>query len=158
MEGQKKGSSSSSFTADLFGAKEYSPPQQSTGLFASIFPPPSKVVGRNSASSELLGSWQKQAPRNQAWNIRQGHSAIRSEDACRSIPNKDRSSVLHEERVEPCNLSSSIYYGGQDIYSQSQSTQISGSSPIFKKDEGEDDPNASNSASRGNWWQGSLYY
>lgn len=43
MEGQKKGSSSSSFTADLFGAKEYSPPQQSTGLFASIFPPPSKV-------------------------------------------------------------------------------------------------------------------
>lgn len=45
MEGKKQGSStsSSSFTADLFGVKEHSPPQHSTGIFASIFPPPSKV-------------------------------------------------------------------------------------------------------------------
>ncbi|KAF3454630.1 hypothetical protein FNV43_RR05078 [Rhamnella rubrinervis] len=162
MEGQKQGSSPSpapsSFTADLFGVKEHSTTQQSTGIFASIFPPPSKVVGRNSPSSELIGSWQKQAPGNQAWNIRQGYPAISSEGACCSIPNTDRSSVLQEERVEPCHLSSSIYYGGQEVYSQSPSTQVSGSYPIFKKDGAEDDPNASNSASRGNWWQGINEY
>lgn len=46
------------------------------------------------------------------------------------IPNKDRSSVLQEERVEPCHLSSSLYYGGQDVYSQSPSAQTSASYPI----------------------------
>ncbi|XVE79509.1 hypothetical protein DITRI_Ditri14bG0064600 [Diplodiscus trichospermus] len=83
-----------------------------------------------------------------------------AESATYNIPNKDRNSVFHEERVEPCHLSSSLYYGGQDIYSHSSSTQTSTSYPIFKKDGGEDDPNGNNSqdASRGNWWQGSLYY
>lgn len=37
-----KKNSSSSLTAELFGFKE-SPPKSSTGIFASIFPPPSQV-------------------------------------------------------------------------------------------------------------------
>lgn len=40
--------------------------------------------------------------------------------------NKDMSSIYQEQRVQPCHLSSSIYYGGQDIYSHPQSTQNSG--------------------------------
>lgn len=60
--------------------------------------------------------------------------AISGEGACSSIPNKYRSSVLQEERVEPCHLSSSIYYGGQEVYSQSPSTQVSGSYPIVSLD------------------------
>ncbi|EOY33903.1 Uncharacterized protein TCM_041741 isoform 1 [Theobroma cacao] len=79
-----------------------------------------------------------------------------AEGATYNIPNKERNSVFQEERAEPCHLSSSLYYGGQDIYSRSSSTQTSTSYPIFKKDGGEDDPNGNNSqdASRGNWWQG----
>ncbi|MED6205526.1 hypothetical protein PIB30_018514 [Stylosanthes scabra] len=70
--------------------------------------------------------------------------------------NKDMmSSIYEEQRVQPCHLSSSIYYGGQDIYSHPQTTQNSGLNSLYKKDGGEDD---SGSASRGNWWQGSLYY
>lgn len=43
MESAKKqGSAASSLTADLFGFKE-PPPKSSTGIFASIFPPPSQV-------------------------------------------------------------------------------------------------------------------
>ncbi|KAJ9172417.1 hypothetical protein P3X46_015658 [Hevea brasiliensis] len=61
MDRQKEGSSSlsssSSFTADLFGIKE-SPPSSSTGIFASIFPPPSRVLGTKFSSSEVIGSWQ----------------------------------------------------------------------------------------------------
>ncbi|KAM1040055.1 hypothetical protein ACFX2I_029303 [Malus domestica] len=161
MESNNKyqGNSGSSLTADLFGAKDKeSPPKSSTGIFASIFPSPSQVVGRNSSSSELTEYWQKQSSLgNHAWNSKQ---AISGEGAHYSLPNKDRSSVLQEERAEPCHLSSSIYYGGQEVYSQSPSTRSSGSYPIFKKDGGEDDPNGtnSNSAARGNWWQGSLYY
>ena len=46
MESNKKQagqSASSSFTAELFGANESVQDQQSKGLFASIFPPPSKA-------------------------------------------------------------------------------------------------------------------
>ena len=43
MEGKKQANSSSSFTADLFGGIESQSQQQSTGIFASIFPPPSKA-------------------------------------------------------------------------------------------------------------------
>ncbi|KAM5583478.1 hypothetical protein ABKV19_003400 [Rosa sericea] len=157
---KKQGNSSSSLTAELFGFKE-SPPKSSSGIFASIFPPPSQVVGRNSSSSELTEYWQKQSLGNQAWSTKQGNQAISSEDARYSFPNKDSSSVLQGERAEPCHLSSSLYYGGQEVYSQSPSTPYaSGSYPIFKEKGGEDDPNGSNanSAARGNWWQGSLYY
>ncbi|KMT05159.1 hypothetical protein BVRB_7g173070 [Beta vulgaris subsp. vulgaris] len=52
-------------------------------------------------------------------------------------------------------LSSSLYYGGRESYAKSPTNQTSTSYPKFKKDGGEDDPSG---ASRGNWWQGSLYY
>ncbi|KAM6578096.1 hypothetical protein CsatB_029933 [Cannabis sativa] len=162
MEGKKQANSSSSFTAELFGGKESPSKHQSTGIFASIFPPPSKVVGRNTQSSDVIGSWQRHAPGNQTWPTNKyGSSAKNGEVERCSIPYTDRSLIHQEERLEPCHLSSSIYYGGQDVYSQSHSSQISESSyPVFKKDGREDDPNGSNSndASRGNWWQGSLYY
>ncbi|XP_052311936.1 uncharacterized protein LOC7478740 isoform X1 [Populus trichocarpa] len=160
MDSNKQGacfsSSSSSFTADLFGTTE-SAPVSSAGIFASMFPPPSTVVGRKSSGSEVTGSWQKQSYGNQAWYPKQG-SPANSQAASYSMPDKDRNSVIQEERVEPCHLSSSLYYGGQENYSQSPSTQMAGSYPIFKKDGGEDDPNGSNphSASRGNWWQGIM--
>lgn len=145
MEGKK--GSSFSLTTELFGSKESTQPSASTGIFASIFPPPSKILGRNS-NSEVTGSWQKQHSGNQEWS---------NKKETPGIPTKDRSSIFQEERAEPCHLSSSLYYGGQDVYSQSSSTQSSASYPIFKKD-GEEDVQNGSSASRGNWWQGSLYY
>ncbi|GAB4860071.1 hypothetical protein Ancab_011549 [Ancistrocladus abbreviatus] len=144
MEGKnpkKQVGSTSPFPAELFGTKDAS----KTDIFASIFPPP-KGVGRSSAYSEVTGSWQKQQPGNQPWNATQA--------------NKEKSSAFPEERVEPCYLSSSLYYGGQEMYPQSSTSQKSGSYPTYKKDFGEDDPSGNNSygASRGNWWEGSLYY
>uniref|UniRef100_A0A2N9HDK2 Uncharacterized protein n=1 Tax=Fagus sylvatica TaxID=28930 RepID=A0A2N9HDK2_FAGSY len=155
MEGKKQECSPSSLTADLFGIKEL-PPSPSAGTFASIFPPPPMVAGRNSGT-EVIGSWQKPHSGNETWNMKQGTPAMNSKAARCSIPNKDRGSVFQEERVEPCHLSSSLYYGGQDIYSQPPSTQNTGPfPPLFKEHGGEDDPNGNNSncASRGNWWQG----
>ncbi|KDP42186.1 hypothetical protein JCGZ_02916 [Jatropha curcas] len=158
-EKHSSSSSSSSFTADLFGTKE--PPPTSTGIFASIFPPPSKVLGKKPSGTEMIGTWQKQSSGNHGWNTKQGAPAMTSEAAKHNMHNKDRNSIFMEERAEPCHLSSSLYYGGQDNYSQHpNSHNISGSYPLFNKDGEEDDPNGNNSngASRGNWWQGSLYY
>ncbi|KAG8495042.1 hypothetical protein CXB51_012714 [Gossypium anomalum] len=139
METKRQVGSSSSFTADLFGSKDSSS-SSSKGIFSSIFPPPSSVGGKNSSGSKVLESWPKQPLEGSAW--RQA-----------PLPNK-------EERVEPCHLSSSLYYGGQDLYSHPSTCQTSTTSyPVFKKDGGEDDTNGNNSmdASRGNWWQGTGF-
>lgn len=158
MEYKKQGGSSSSFAADIFGAKESPPSSSSTGVFASIFPPPHSVVGTKS-SSEVIGYRQKHHNENQGWNSKQGNQVGPERASCNTT-SKD-GSIFREERGEPCHLSSSIYYGGRDVYSQSPGAKTSSSHPTLKKDGGEDDQNGTNSvsgASRGNWWQGSLYY
>ncbi|KAG6583402.1 hypothetical protein SDJN03_19334, partial [Cucurbita argyrosperma subsp. sororia] len=132
MEGKSKGYQASSFVADLFDVKE-PPSTSSSEVFAAIFPSPQKGGGRNSSSS---GDWLKQANGNQPSHARQGNSG---------------------GSLEPCHLSSSLYYGGQDGYSQAPSAGLSPSpAPTLKKSGGEDDPNGNNfqPASRGNWWQG----
>nr|GFC28322.1 uncharacterized protein [Tanacetum cinerariifolium] len=65
----------------------------------------------------------------------------------------DMSPFYDQEKSQPCPLSSSIYYGGQDIYPNSHTTKNNSGHSTYNKD-GEDDGRAS----RGNWWQGSLYY
>lgn len=53
-----------------------------------------------------------------------------SEGETEEKTNKDMSYVYQEQRVQPCQLSSSIYYGGQDVYSHPQSTRGSGSNTM----------------------------
>ncbi|PIN10779.1 hypothetical protein CDL12_16626 [Handroanthus impetiginosus] len=137
--GKQEGSSysppsSSSFTADLFGPKDSSK-SSSFGLFGSIFGPPIPTVpGR-----DISGICHKCS------KTKQGNYTI----------NKD----TENRKVEPCYFNSSIYYGGQEVYSSTTQNTV-GTPPNFKEDGRDIDQNESNSscASRGNWWQGSLYY
>ncbi|XP_077214808.1 uncharacterized protein LOC143849612 [Tasmannia lanceolata] len=164
MEGRKP--VTSSISAQLFGGKDsFSSSSESvsssTGIFSTVFP--SKVVGKNSSQSDALGSWTKQDQEVQTWNPKHapGEGISQSmERGSQSIPYKERSSIYQDESIEPCIFSSSLYYGGRDICSLSPNTRPSGTPYDFKKDAGEEDPNAGtlNSVSRGNWWQGSLYY
>ncbi|WJX81967.1 hypothetical protein P8452_64785 [Trifolium repens] len=146
MEGRKQlgssSSSSSSFTSELFGSND-SHPSSTSGFFDSIFSPSSKVFGKTATE----GSNSK--------NGTPDYMNKESEGETKKTTNKDMSYIYQEQNVQPCHLSSSIYYGGQDIYSHPSSTRDSGLNTTYKKDGGEDD---SGSASRGNWWQGSLYY
>ncbi|KAK9290649.1 hypothetical protein L1049_008822 [Liquidambar formosana] len=155
MEGRKQAgsSSSSSFTSDLFGTKEsYPSPSSSTGIFGSIFSPSSKVLGRESLRSEVIG---KKQEGNEVWNTKPGapdNNYWSTEGENKSVANRDMGFIYQEERAQqPCHYSSSIYYGGQDIYAHPQNSQSSGLHSSVKKDGGEDD---TGSASRGNWWQG----
>ncbi|KAE9445077.1 hypothetical protein C3L33_23023, partial [Rhododendron williamsianum] len=147
---QVGGSSASSFTSDLFGPKDSSSssPSSSYGLFGSVFGPPSTGLGKDSSYSGFMGSVRKQDYESQNSNGKNGNPDLTN--------SKDKR--YQSETVEPCNFSSSIYYGGQEVYSPTSQPTVS--QHVFKKDGGDDDPNASNSnsASRGNWWQGSLYY
>ncbi|XP_056847080.1 uncharacterized protein LOC108815000 isoform X2 [Raphanus sativus] len=141
MEGRKKSGSSSSpsLTSELFGSRDNPSSSSSSGFFGSIFAPPShKVMGQETVTG---GGW--------------NDKSSKTGDADRNREEQDNyGSVYHQEqeRVQPCHLSSSIYYGGPDVYIQPQN---SGLNSTTKKEGGEDD---SGSASRGNWWQGSLYY
>lgn len=115
MEGRKQTASSSSLTNELFGSKESS---SSSGIFGSIFSPPSKVLGRESLRSESMEK--KHDSSKEAWNTKPGApgDASRSyETESQGTAYKDTGSMYQDQRVQPCHLSSSIYYGGQDVYS-----------------------------------------
>ncbi|CAN4107033.1 unnamed protein product [Withania somnifera] len=128
-------SSSSSFTNELFGPKE---PSNST-LFGSVFGPHSTGLRKDAIHSGDRGSSRtiKDSENQYPNNVKYGTS--------------DNGSKRNQiEKVEaPCNLSSSIYYGGQDVYPPTNNHSTGSQTNIVKKD-GE----GSNSASRGNWWQG----
>lgn len=156
MEGRKQfGSSSSetsSFTSELFGSNDLHK-SSASGIFDSIFSPSSKVFGRESLRSPMNGKTATEGSNSKIGT--QDYISKGNDCETQNKTNKDMSYIYQEQRVQPCHLSSSIYYGGQDVYSRPQSTRDSGLNTMYKKDGGEDD---SESASRGNWWQGSLYY
>ncbi|CAA2971580.1 Hypothetical predicted protein [Olea europaea subsp. europaea] len=145
---QVSGSSSSITMDDLFGPRISSKSSSSTTtLFESIFgPPPPTVYGKNSSHSDTIRSSGKKD-----LEIEQGTSEYMDMGEFK----KDRNSIDENgKNIEPCYFNSSIYYGGQEVYSPTSQKNT------FKKDEEKLDSNenGSHSASRGNWWQGSLYY
>ncbi|XP_073290236.1 uncharacterized protein [Primulina huaijiensis] len=155
MDGRKK--SGSSFTSDLFGSKDSDVDASSSGIFGSIFAQPAKTIGNDSLCTPEKEK--KHEPGSQSWNSKTAVSvtlgnAVNGEGNFQRPKGKDTGSFYPVENVHPCHYSSSIYYGGQDIYSRPQTAQ-STVFTTFNKDGGEDD---SDGASRGNWWQGSLYY
>ncbi|KAI3782685.1 hypothetical protein L2E82_12739 [Cichorium intybus] len=131
MEGKNHHSSSSSFT-ELFGSKE---PSASSSFFNSIFPPPSKVQGTE-----------------KNYDFANKRDSTDKEDKSLN-PKTDMNPLYQQQKSHPCHLSSSIYYGGQDVYTNPPVTKNSSQHSTYNQ-EGEDDGRAS----RGNWWQGSLYY
>ncbi|KAL8508225.1 hypothetical protein ACS0TY_018710 [Phlomoides rotata] len=139
--------SSSSFTVDLFGPKDSSKSSTSSaGFFGSIFGPQSTMVpGRDHLPQDFNGYG----------NIK--HETTTDYKSDKINPMKKEKNLGYDENgrsVEPCYYNSSIYYGGQEVYSPSTRTTTPHN---FKKD---GDQNESNSsvASRGNLWKGSLYY
>ncbi|KAG2328891.1 hypothetical protein Bca52824_000071 [Brassica carinata] len=129
-------SSSSSSFDHIFGPRVSSPPSSSTtGLFKSIFPPPSAgMSGRPTDFASQGGHVKYQSPYERGERSNQ----------------REKKSYLKEETEPPCNLSSSIYYGGQENYSSTTTT----TRDTYKKDGDEGD---SKSASRGNWWEGIVF-
>ncbi|KAK4353202.1 hypothetical protein RND71_028720 [Anisodus tanguticus] len=105
-------SSSSSFTNDLFGPKEPS----KTSLFGSVFGPHSTGLGRDSTHSVARGSSRIQDPGNQSCGNAKYETSDNRSQRSRG-DNSTKNLTYQNEKIEsPCHLSSSIYYGGQDVY------------------------------------------
>ncbi|KAD3068385.1 hypothetical protein E3N88_36265 [Mikania micrantha] len=140
MEKKKEISSSSSFTNDLFGSKESSSSSSSSGFFDSIFPHPSKAHKRDYINSEDTKKYHDSATKR---------DYLDDEDKGQN-PKTDTSPFYQQEVSQPCHLSSSIYYGGQDIYINPCITK---NTPVPSTQYNKDGE-ADGLASRGNWWQG----
>ncbi|KAL5166441.1 hypothetical protein HKD37_18G051400 [Glycine soja] len=142
MEGRKKMGSSSSFTSELFGSNQFQK-SSASGIFESMFPPPPKVLGRGSLCSEASGK-----SSSEGWNYKFDYISMGNHGETQNTAQKDMSSIYQEQRLQPCQLSSSIHYGGQDIYSCPKSTQDSGYNSLLHKKDGVEDDLGSN------LWQG----
>lgn len=152
----------SSFTSELFGSMDSSKSSSSSnGLFGSLFGPSSTGLGKDSMHGGITG-----ASSTHHYSARSAHAKQDSSDYKHKknkgerigSTGKDPNSIYQNEVGEPCYMSSSIYYGGQEVYSaaaHNPNSQQMGNQ--YRKDGGEDDPNGKN-ATRGDWWQGSLYY
>uniref|UniRef100_A0A0D3EIE8 Uncharacterized protein n=1 Tax=Brassica oleracea var. oleracea TaxID=109376 RepID=A0A0D3EIE8_BRAOL len=119
MEGIKKSGSSSSspsLTCQLFGSRDNPPSSSSSssssGIFGSIFAPPSKVMGQET----VTGGWNDKSSKA-------GGDVEKNRLEFGSVYQQEQ-----QERVQPCHLSSSIYYGGPDVYFQPQSQNSSANS------------------------------
>ncbi|WMV35934.1 hypothetical protein MTR67_029319 [Solanum verrucosum] len=129
----------------------------STGIFSSIFPPPSKVMGRKASAAELMQSLEKQSSGCRAWNKSATAYVTKNKQGAGHCRSSKEHESLFQDRGETCPLSSSLLYGGQeDMYIKSSDAHKTLSYPSYKKEGGEYDSSGSNqySASRGNWWQG----
>ncbi|XP_008801355.2 uncharacterized protein LOC103715493 [Phoenix dactylifera] len=161
MEGKKTTAS----TADnLFGQKEAasspkSSSSSSSGYFSSVFPPASSVMAKDSARSDLYRTLDKQTTEGHIGSAQ----SSRAGDKYQGSPikghtsNKDGKSAYPTESIESPYFGSSVHYGGREFYSSAPSVRSSGAPSSFKAKD-EDNLGDSDVATRGDWWQGSLYY
>ncbi|XP_039131709.1 uncharacterized protein LOC120268338 [Dioscorea cayenensis subsp. rotundata] len=148
------GSPKASITDELFGKKD------AAEILGAVLSPPVPApvasdggkVGKDSLGFEIASS-KKQATEDQAWKAQsltaeakpQGGSSSKSQN----VPYQDKYCI--EATMDTSSLGSSLYYGGPDVCAGF-------SSQYPPKKEDDDDQENANMASRGNWWQGSLYY
>ncbi|KAL1222072.1 hypothetical protein V5N11_025528 [Cardamine amara subsp. amara] len=112
-------------------------------------------VGSSSSSSFTSQLFGPKKPNSSSANFNSIFSPP-SKGTSRNILSSNHGSLDQCKESAACNLSSSLYYGGQDVYSRTTHNQTY---PTINKDQVRDDDDAKSlDACRGNWWQGSLYY
>uniref|UniRef100_A0ACD5UPA9 Uncharacterized protein n=1 Tax=Avena sativa TaxID=4498 RepID=A0ACD5UPA9_AVESA len=141
MEGKKKATAAatgSSIVDDLFGPKDGAASAASAGYFSTVFPNPTAAAGKE-ASRRAAGN--KSASAGRQHQQQQGNQSTKHGGSPES----------------PYYGSSSVHYGGRDFYpgAEYQRQYPAGAAAQAPKNKDDGDTSA---ATRGDWWQGSLYY
>ncbi|KAJ3668913.1 hypothetical protein LUZ60_010863 [Juncus effusus] len=152
MESKKGGAS----IDELFTRKEKNKSSSVSGYFTTVFPPAPSVVRKEATQGEIYSGFNKQRAESQ-----NGHCyAFNSDGKSQGSPTKKQSNYNKEgkmfnsnESVESPYFGSSVHYGGRDFYGSSPPKTTMETSRSYKDDEHDDSV-----ATRGDWWQGSLYY
>ncbi|KAM3366701.1 hypothetical protein ACQJBY_015829 [Aegilops geniculata] len=136
MDGKKKptAATGSSIVDDLFGPKDGAA-SSSAGYFSTVFPTPSGATGKDASLRAAAAAGNQSSS---AGHQQQGKQHGGSPES-------------------PYFGSSSVHYGGRDFYAGAESQRqypAAAAAPAPKhKDDGD-----TSAATRGDWWQGSLYY
>ncbi|XP_073009432.1 uncharacterized protein [Typha latifolia] len=154
MEGKKKPSSSSG--DEFFGRKEDSKASSPSRYFSTVFPPASLVMGKDASPSDSNRTMNKQRV-----EVQNGHARGAAADGkCKGSSTENWTTCSNEgkpfypiESTDSPYFGSSVHYGARDFYSTSSSNHVT-ETPRSYKEEDEDE----SVATRGDWWQGSLYY
>ncbi|CAN6354956.1 unnamed protein product, partial [Urochloa humidicola] len=138
MEAEKKSAPSSAAAA---GAT----PPAANGYFSAVFSSP--PAGNAKQQTDLYAMLNKQSPRGQ-----NGSSVTDSKSHGRSTYKDGKHGYPNEPSESPY-FGSSVHYGGREFYSSTPQKQPANEPPRNYKED-----NSDGSATRGDWWQGSLYY
>ncbi|CAD5180250.1 unnamed protein product [Musa acuminata subsp. malaccensis] len=128
--------------------------------FSTVFPPPSTVIAKHSSPGDLYRTLNRQSTDGQIGNAQNAAADVMSRGSPtrgQTTQGKDGKPVYPNESEESACFGSSVHYGGRDFSVSSPSDQISGAPKSYKTNEG-NKPGDTNIATRGEWWQGSLYY
>ncbi|CAD6271966.1 unnamed protein product [Miscanthus lutarioriparius] len=123
------------------------PPPPANGYFSTVFSASPAGSANDAKQSDLYTMLNKQSSRGQnGSSITDGKSHGRPtyKDAKHAYPNDSSESPY---------FGSSVHYGGREFYSSTLQKQPANEPQTNYK---EDNPDGS--ATRGDWWQGSLYY
>ncbi|XP_039800746.1 uncharacterized protein LOC120665290 isoform X1 [Panicum virgatum] len=141
MEAKKKSDPSAAATA---GAA--APPP--SGYFSSVFSSSPAGNAKDAKQTDLYAMLNKQSSRGQNGNSITGDSKSNGRNMY-----KDGKHAYPNESSESPYFGSSVHYGGREFYSSSAQKQHANEPPKNYKE-----GNPDGSATRGDWWQGSLYY
>ncbi|VAH19811.1 unnamed protein product [Triticum turgidum subsp. durum] len=145
-------------------AKKRSPPAPSAagaappaanGYFSSVFSAPASPAAnpRDARQMDLYTILNKQNPKGLSGGGIAGNAKSQGNPTNGRVAYKDGKQFYPNESSESPYFGSSVHYGGRDFYDSSPHKQADESSRNYKED------NADGSlATRGDWWQGSLYY
>ncbi|XP_044978611.1 uncharacterized protein LOC123445658 [Hordeum vulgare subsp. vulgare] len=122
------------------------------GYFSSVFSASPAANPRDARQMDLYTMLNKQNPKGQSGGgTADGKS--QGSPAKGRVAYKDGKQFYPNESSESPYFGSSVHYGGRDFYDSSPHKQANESSRNYKED------NTDGSlATRGDWWQGSLYY
>ncbi|CAN6328026.1 unnamed protein product [Urochloa humidicola] len=140
MEAKKKSAPS---TAAAAGAGAAPPP--ANGYFSAVFSSP--PAGNAKQQTDLYAMLNKQSSRGQ-----NGSSVTDSKSHGRTTYKDGKHGYPNDSSESPY-FGSSVHYGGREFYSSTPQKQPANEPPRNYKEDSSDD-----SATRGDWWQGSLYY
>ncbi|AQK93383.1 hypothetical protein Zm00014a_012285 [Zea mays] len=136
MEAKKKPSAPAAVGA--------APPPPGNGYFSTVFSAPTAGSASDAKHADLYTMLNKQSSRGQNGRDGKSHSRPTYKDGKHAHPNEPSESPY---------FGSSVHYGGREFYSSVLRKQPANEPHTDYKGD-----NPDGSATRGDWWQGSLYY
>ncbi|KAJ8499328.1 hypothetical protein OPV22_009880 [Ensete ventricosum] len=129
--------------------------KSSSGYFGAVFPSTSTAKAKGLPQLDLYWTLNKRSTDTNTGSAQR----MTTENQKKVGPSKSiKEGIYPSESTELAYFGSSVHYGARDFYTTSSDTNTCVNPINHYKTHGENISGNSNIATRGEWWQGSLYY